>query len=325
MSDGLQYERYVWFHGQIKAGKHPNSRHLAEEFEISGRTAQRTIEFMRDRFAAPLAFNRGRNGYFYTDDAYELPGHWISETNVLSLALAVRLASTIPDPALKDDLCRLIERVTGTQGRRGKSCLQHLPEKISVKNIEYAEVDIAIFRQIVEALFGDRTISVTYHSPHSKTLSTRTIRPLHLMHYMGSWYLLAWCSTRQAMRDFALARIRSIAAVKEAISLPSGLPSVKDYTRRHFGIMQGAETIPVTLRFSAKIAPLIREQIWHPEQKIDRTGDGGLMLSFPAAGFHELVRIVLGHGAEVQVVEPEELRVLIQQEIERMTKIYLPL
>ena len=325
MSERLKYERFFWFHAQIKAGRYPNTRHLVEEFEITGRTAQRDIEFMRDRFNAPLEYDFRRRGYHYADDSFEIPGHWISEANVLSLALAVRLASAIPDPALKDDLCRLIDRVTGATGKKGTSCLNRVIEKISVKNIEYAKVDSETFRQTVEALFEDRALRIAYHSPHTSETSTRTIQPLHLMHYMGSWYLLAWCANKREIRDFALSRIRTIEPAAETISLPADLPPIKEYTRRHFGIMQGDETIAVALRFSPKVSPLLTEQIWHPQQKATKDPDGSLLLEFPAADFRELVKIILSHGAEVQVVEPQELRMLVRQEIDRMGKIYFSL
>jgi predicted DNA-binding transcriptional regulator YafY len=322
MSDRLKYERFFWFHGQIKANTYPNARPLAEEFEINVRTAQRDIGFMRDRLAAPLTFDRSRNGYRYTDDSYELPGHWVSETNILALAFAVRLASTIPDPALKDDLCRLIERVTGATGKKGKSCLSRVTEKISVKNIEYARVDTETFRHAAEALFDDQALRISYHSPHSNGTSTRTIQPLHLMHYMGSWHLLAWCTHRHEIRDFAVARIRKITPAHETIRLPEDLPSIKDQTRRHFGIMQGHETTEVTLRFTPKIAPWIAEQIWHPRQQTGTDPDGSLLLTFPAADFRELVKIILGHGAEVSVVKPRKLQRLVREEINKMATLY---
>jgi len=52
MSDRLKFERFLWFHGRIKAERYPNASHLAEEFEISPRTAQRDIEFIRHRLEA---------------------------------------------------------------------------------------------------------------------------------------------------------------------------------------------------------------------------------------------------------------------------------
>lgn len=319
MSARLKFERFLWFHAQIKSGRYPNSRHLAEEFEISGRTAHRDIEFMRDRCSYPLQFDRGRNGYRYTDATWEIPYQWIDESNVLALSLAVRLASTLPDPALKDDLCRMIDRVTMLPDR---SCLDQLSRKVSVKNIEYARVGTGTFRQAVEALFTDRPLRITYHSPHNGNTSSRTIQPLHLMHYMGSWHLIAWCGLREELRDFALARIREIAPGAERLPVPADLPDIKEYTRRNFGLMQGDTASRVILEFSPQIAAWIKEQCWHPDQIARTAPNGALRLEFPAADFRELVKTVLSHGAEVRVIEPPELRLLVQEEIEKMAKIY---
>ncbi|MFH0782221.1 MAG: WYL domain-containing protein, partial [Pseudomonadota bacterium] len=269
MSDRQQYERVSWFHGRIKSGKFPNSGDLVEEFEISRRTAHRIIEYLRERIQAPLVYDYKRRGFFYSDTAYEISGHWISETNILALSLAVRLASTIPDPTLKDDLCRLINRVTGIAGKSSRACLQQLDSKVSVKNIEYAMVDTHTFRQTVESLFAGRALHITYHSPHQSTTSTRTIQPLHLMHYMGSWHLIAWCHNRQELRDFALARIQTIAPADKPLTVPVNLGDIKEYTRKHFGIMQSGLTSRVVLQFSPAISPWIAEQSWHPEQKTE--------------------------------------------------------
>ncbi|MBU4263194.1 MAG: WYL domain-containing protein [Proteobacteria bacterium] len=322
MSDRLKYERFYWFHGRIKSSRYPNAARLVEEFEISPRTAQRDIDFMRVHLEAPLEFDRCRRGYFYTDDSFELPGHWFSETNILALALAIRLASTIPDHAFKDDLCRLINRVLHSTGKRKESCLEHVSERVSVKNIEYSQVDDWCFRQVVQALFDDSSLLITYHSPHTGKTSTRNIRPLHLMHYMGSWYLLAWCAKSCNIRDFALSRIKTIDSSPQRIELPKGLPSLKEYTRRHFGIMQGADPVEAVLRFSPQSAGWVNEQIWHPEQKTTIEADGSLLLQFTVADFRELVKKILSHGAGVKVVSPPELQNLVREEIAKMAKIY---
>ncbi len=322
MSDRLKYERFIWFHSQIKAGRFPNAGHLAKKFELSGRTGQRDIEFFRDRLGAPLEYNRLLRGYCYTDDSYELPALWISETNILALSLAVRLASTIPDQALKDELCRLIDRIPMRIGDKSMPCLEQLSSKVSVKNIEYSNVDREIFRQTVEALFAETSLYIVYHSPHTDTTTARTIRPLHLMHYMGSWHLIAWCGTRRELRNFALSRIRTTSSATEYLNLPDNLPELKEYTRQHFGIMQGDSSIEVDLRFTSKIAPWVSEQIWHPQQRSAINPDGSLTLHFPVADFRELVKTILSYGADIEVLEPPELKTLVREEIDRMAKIY---
>ncbi|BDD88559.1 helix-turn-helix transcriptional regulator [Desulfofustis limnaeus] len=318
MSERLKFERFIWFHSQVKRLRFPNSRSLVEEFEVSERTAQRDIEFIRCRLQAPLVFDRRNNGYRYTDNSFEIPVHWLDEANLLALVLAARLATTIPDTTVKDDLCRLIGRMLSLSRTEGYSCLDKLSDKISVKNIEYARVDEKIFRLVVRALFDERSLRIKYRSPYGGTASERAIQPLHLMHYMGSWYLLAWCSTRQAIRDFALSRLQQVKFAEKPIRIPRDLPPIKDLTRIHFGIMQGETTTMVTLHFSNTIAPRILEQIWHPHQQTRIKSDGSLLLGFPTADFRELTRNILSYGAEVRVVEPAELGNHVRSEIEKM-------
>jgi predicted DNA-binding transcriptional regulator YafY len=83
-----------------------------------------------------------------------------------------------------------------------------------------------------------------------------------------------------------------------------------------------AGTFEVCLRFSKEIAPWVWEQIWHPKQKMQLANDETLCLTFPVADFREIKREILKYGAQVEVVAPEKLRKEVQQEIEKMRRIY---
>ncbi len=43
-------------HEKLKAGKFPNCRKLAEELEVSSKTIQPDIDFMRDRLNLPIEY-----------------------------------------------------------------------------------------------------------------------------------------------------------------------------------------------------------------------------------------------------------------------------
>lgn len=49
MGDKNIYERFIWFDGRVRSQKYPNATALSGRFEISLKTAQRDIEFMRER------------------------------------------------------------------------------------------------------------------------------------------------------------------------------------------------------------------------------------------------------------------------------------
>lgn len=64
MGAKIIYERFLWFEGPLRASKFPNASLLAGRFEISPKTAQRDIEFMRDRLSCPLLYDTTRKGYY---------------------------------------------------------------------------------------------------------------------------------------------------------------------------------------------------------------------------------------------------------------------
>jgi len=50
------YERFVWFDNQARAKKYPNTTILAEQFEISTKTAQRDIDTKEDAIDDTFSF-----------------------------------------------------------------------------------------------------------------------------------------------------------------------------------------------------------------------------------------------------------------------------
>jgi predicted DNA-binding transcriptional regulator YafY len=111
MASTTIYERFLWFHTRIKEEKYPNTKTLSERFEITRKTAQRNIDFMRDRMHAPLRYVPAFRGYEYENDAYELPSLWLKEEELTSLVISYQLASTIPDSAIKTSFKSFLDHV----------------------------------------------------------------------------------------------------------------------------------------------------------------------------------------------------------------------
>ena len=322
MAKKLSYERYAWFHGRVKSGAFPNSARLADHFEISRKQAQRDVAFMRDRIGAPLLYNADRRGYGYEDGTYELPPVWLKEEELHALCLALRLSAAIPDRELKKSLHRLMENFLSLRSADTPPGFRDLEEKVSVKNVAYSRVPEPVFHAVVTALFREHTLKITYRTPHKNETTERVVRPLHLLCYMGNWHLIAFCSLRRQIRDFALSRIRAVQPCAEPLALPPGLPPIKEYIRRNFGVIAGERSTDVVLRFTPGVSPWIAEQEWHEAQEVSVGKDGSLRLRFPVSGFVEVAREILKYGAAVEVLEPQELRDTIREEIRKMGTLY---
>lgn len=322
MSSKVIFERFLWFHHQVRKDRHPNASALAEQFEISAKTAQRDIEFMRDRLLAPLVYVPARRGYRYEDSSYELPGFWLGEEELTSLLVSFRLASAVPDLNLKSSLKAFLNQILSLHSHGSALSMDSLSEKVSVKNIEYSKTDDKVFQQVLDALVHARPLKIEYYSPHQNECTSRDILPLHLLSYMGTWHIVAHCAMRGEIRDFTLSRIRSIAPSPVNIDAGIGPDAVKDYIRRNFGIMKGGAAFEVCLLFSSTVAPWVAEQVWHPDQKAVPEPGGRMRLTFPAADIREIRREVLKYGSQVEVISPQALRDEVRREIENMGTLY---
>ena len=86
VGDQLFLERFIWFDNEARHGRYPKATRLAEQFELSTKTAHRSIDYFRDRLQAPFEYDESRKGYFYTDPSFQLPIMRLSQDELLGPA-----------------------------------------------------------------------------------------------------------------------------------------------------------------------------------------------------------------------------------------------
>jgi proteasome accessory factor B len=110
-------ERFAAIDRAIRAGGFPNARTIGDALEVSPRTVQRDIEFLRDRWGAPIEFDPRRNGYAYADPTYRLSAVTLGEAELLALLLAERALRQYRGTPYAADLARAFAKVAAAAGR----------------------------------------------------------------------------------------------------------------------------------------------------------------------------------------------------------------
>ena len=315
-----QLERFIWFDRRLRRLRFPNAAHLAERFEISHKTAQRNICFLRDRLRAPIAYDHVRRGYYYTDDSFELSRFAASQEEVLAVLIARRLLSRTAGGFISEAFRDFGRRLRDAAAVLGMDTAQ-LEEAFSASWHGYSPAAAETFGKLAKALIERRVIEIEYYSPGSSAHTRRQVEPHHLQHYMASWVLIAWCRLRRGWRKFYLSRIGRLELTAERFERRPR-KEWEHQLEESFDIFQGSSTIPVTLRFNEFRSRWVREQLWHPAQQLSETEDGGIEITFPVADFREVKMMILQFGADVRVVSPAELREEIAAEAERMRGMY---
>jgi predicted DNA-binding transcriptional regulator YafY len=314
------YERFVWFDDQVKGKKFPNATSLAEKFELSTKTAQRDIEFMRDRLLCPLYYDSSQKGYYYDDETFSLPMIYLSSEELSSLLIARKMLQDISGGFIGDEISSIVDKITNVLSKHIATG-DKIDDAFSFQLIEYSPAPEQVFKAILEGCLKKRCLSFTYYSPATEEKSGRVVEPYHLFNYMGTWHTIGYCHLRKGIRDFALSRISEAKVLTESFKIPDDF-EFKKYFLSTFGLYKGKSTKEVTLRFTPEKSKWIKEQIWHKNQKVKLLKDGSLELSFPVSDFSEITREILKHGDAVKVIKPKTLRDLIKAEAQKIAKIY---
>ncbi|WP_144311508.1 helix-turn-helix transcriptional regulator [Desulfonatronospira thiodismutans] len=186
---------------------------------------------------------------------------------------------------------------------------------------QYSPAQAQVFDIVSQSLLNCRILAFDYTSPATAEPTTRKAEPHHLQHYMGSWVLIAFCLEKYDWRKFYLSRMARVTQTQDWFQ-PRPESEWSYQVESSFGIFQDRTSRPVVLRFSPFRARWIREQVWHPDQKMRELEDGSLELEIPVADFREIKLKILSFGADVEVIRPESLRREVAAEIQKMKKIY---
>lgn len=314
------YERFVWFDHQARSKKYPNANSLATQFEISNKTAQRDIDFMRDRLLCPLHYDPSQKGYCYKDETFSLPMVYLSSEELSSLLIARKILQDISGGTSGPEISSIVNKITNIL-KKHSIAADSINDAFSFQFIEYSPTPEPVFKAVLEGCLKKRRLAFTYYSPASEEKSERTVEPYHLLNYMGTWHLIGFCHLRKEIRDFALNRISETKVLKKSFKIPAHF-DFKDYFLSTFGLYKGKSTQEVILRFTPEKSKWIKTQIWHRNQKAIFLNDGSLEISFPVSDFSEIKREILKHGSDVEAIKPKTLREWIKSEAIKISKIY---
>ena len=313
MGDQLFLERFIWFDNEARRERFPNASKLAIRFEIATKSAQRSIDYFRDRLLAPLEYESSRKGYYYTDPTFQIPIIRISEEELLALLISRKLITEASAGSLGDELGHISQRL-------GSLLAANLPgrakpeEAFSFRWKTISPTDPLTFKVVTSALLQGKLLTFCYYSPTASDCTMRTVEPHHMVNYMGNWHLIAYCRLRNDWRDFVLGRMTLCQAEGEVFSIRSKI-EWEPYLSNTFGIFQNRESFNVVLRFTPERSRWIKNEVWHEDQTYVICEDGALVLTLTVSHGAEILMEILKHGSHVEVLEPIWLRDKVIEEM----------
>jgi predicted DNA-binding transcriptional regulator YafY len=168
-----------------------------------------------------------------------------------------------------------------------------------------------VLEAVRHAIRERRVVQLDYRNASGEE-SRRSVEPAFVRWEpsVEAFYLVAWCRTRGAIRTFAVHRIVAVEVMTE---LFAARRDALDEMSKAFRLWARPETEHVSLLFTRRVAPEVRERRWHASEAISDTGDGGVRIEMDIAAPQELERLLLGYGPDVVVEAPTSLATRIRE------------
>ena len=261
-------------------------------------------------------------GRWKIDRTKYLSGIRVDLHEALALYLAARRASRqtrIAQPHVASALEKLAAALRQPMTERlVKAAGAMLLQSTQPERVEVLEV-------IARAWVEQRKVRIVHRALRSRRPFTYTVSPYLIEPSLWSdgVYVIGDSDVHGGLATFKIERIEQAEALLETFAIPETFDDA-ELLKHAWGIWYGnEEPVMVRLRFvQGEATRRLKESIWHPTQQIEDAEDGGCIWTAQVAEWQEMLPWIRGWGADVEVLEPKELRETLMGEAKAMAERY---
>jgi predicted DNA-binding transcriptional regulator YafY len=292
-------KRYLLIIEIIKKRHYPSFQDIKDylsehDFAIGDRTIQRDLEEIRLEFGLAIEYTRDMNGYFID---YKNSFHVESFFRFLEI---VNTAELLTESLLDSkETLQYINFDTGG-GFQGTENL----------------------RPLLGAIKERRIISFLHYNYHSSKNTLYEIYPYLLKEYQNRWYIVGVVNESKQLRTFGLDRMDELEVKPETFIWDKKLNPAEKFDQT-IGLMYDRETPQeIILSFTHIQGKYIKSLPWHHSQKVLIDTKEELRISLMIIPNYELLQLILKHGNQVKVIEPQWLVEDVQAQLKATLKLY---
>ena len=281
--------------------KNVTAKELAEHFEVSIRTVYRDIETLT--FAGiPVYSSRGKNGGIRLLESYVLNKTLISQDEQNEILYALQSLKAASYPEVEE----ILEKMSLIFNKSSDNWIE-------INFSRYGAEDSTLFENIKKAILNKKTVNFTYHNTKGEK-SRRTADPLKIWFKEKAWYLFAYCHEKKSIRQFKINRIKGLTLTEEHF----------DKSMEDFEINDEKEAV----KRVKVIAEIDKSQAYRvydefSEENINKMKDGNFEVIMENPENEWVYGYLLSFGEYLKVKEPERIKKILSDKIEKMRENYL--
>jgi predicted DNA-binding transcriptional regulator YafY len=305
----------------LQVHRRMTARELAKRLEVSERTIHRDMEALSGA-GIPLYAERGTGGGWILQEAYRtnLTGLNEAEAQALFLTRPARLLTDLGlNKASEAALIKLLAALPSMSRRGAEYARQRI--YVDVAGWHRTEEDVSILPTLQEAIWQERKVHLSYQRGDGATVK-RLVDPLGLVAKGSIWYLIA--AVEGELRSYRVSRVRSAALTDERCVRSPTFDLAAYWEQSAAEFTANLPRYPATVRVAPAILSRVRAggRYARIEREHPPDADGWLPLTIRFEDEHGACEFVLSFGAQIEAVEPPDLRELVMRAAEATVALY---
>ena len=274
---------------------------LADKFEVSVRTIYRDIDSISS-VGVPIFTTQGKGGGIKIDNEY-----------ILNKSLF--------DANEKEQIIAALQGLEKTNKVYKSELITKLSALFKIKNSNWIEIDFTswgsnntyqdLFNTLKIAIINKNIISFSYNSSKAEKINRR-VKPIRLLFKEQDWYLYAFCLLRNDFRYFKLSRIKDLEVL--AINYEDNFENAVLKKELKY-----ENIVNIKLKFDKSVAFRVYDEF----KAIEEDEKGNLYVEIKIPNNYKLYNYIFSFGANVEVLEPEEIRTQFKNMINEIAKKYI--
>ena len=299
----------------LQARSPRSASELSKELEVSARTVYRDAEALSSS-GVPVFAERGRNGGIALLPGYRTQVPGLSPDEAKALFVMMTDAAHV-DLGLGDAFGSALRKVLASLPASHQDTAESIGRRVLVDPARWGAVDERPVHlgQVQTAVLDGNRLRLNYRSGSGKT-KAYTLDPYGLVHKAGVWYLVA--AHRRSIKTFRLDRVRAAAVLGAPSRRPAGFDLAATWADLQREYTASLASVSVRVRVRRRIAP----RVWRLHGDGRDAGASSIDVGRDLDEWVEMTmhfpvlaaaQALLAHGADLEVIDPPELRELLRR------------
>lgn len=297
------------------------ARELAERLEVSERTILRDMDALSGA-GVPVVAERGKGGGWGLLDDYQttLTGLNLTEVQALFLPKPTHFLADLGwSQAFEAALLKLLAALPAANRQQVERVSQRI--HVDPNGWHHWDEEMTAFPILQTAVWQDRQVYLSYDRGNGQRVE-RLVSPLGLVAKGSIWYLVA--ATGEAVRSYRISRVQNAALTDSSCDRPPNFNLAEYWQQSTTEFKAALPYYGVTVRVAPEAIAWLRWGGYFAriEQMDAPDAEGWIPVSLRFDVEKAACAYVLGFGAQMEVIEPLELRDRVLQTAKAAIALY---